>query len=50
MNESMDYTKFVKVKCDWQSNVDGMDIEDCIVAQLKHPECETAEVYDLYFY
>lgn len=44
MIELMDYTKFVKIKCDWQSNVDGKEIEDCLVARLQQSEHETAEV------
>lgn len=44
MNEPIDYKKFVKVKYNWQSNVDGMDIEDLVVARLQQLEDETAEM------
>lgn len=50
MSESIDCSKFLKVKCDWQSNVDGMDIENCIVAHLHQPEHETPETYYLLFH
>lgn len=43
MNESIDYKKFVKVKYNWQSNVDGMDIENIIVVRLQEFEDETTE-------
>lgn len=44
MNESIDCAQFIKVRCDWLSNVDGMDIEDCIVARLQQYENETDQL------
>ncbi|VVC40427.1 Protein of unknown function DUF4506 [Cinara cedri] len=44
MNESIDYKKFIKVKYNWQSNVDGMDIENIVVARLQQFEDKTAEI------
>jgi len=38
----MDYKKYVKIKYNWQSNVDGKDIEDCIAVHLV-PETEQRE-------
>jgi len=42
LGSGMDYTKFVKTKCDWQSNVYGKDIEDC-VAVYHIPESKQRE-------
>lgn len=44
MIDLMDYTKFVQVKCDWLSNVDGKEIEDCLVTRLQQSEHETVEM------
>jgi hypothetical protein len=44
MNELMDSRKYVKVKCDWESNIDKMDINDCVVVRLLPPEHETLEL------
>jgi len=40
MNESIDHMKVMTVKCNWQSNVDGMDIENCIAVNLQQPNDE----------
>lgn len=39
-NCTMHHRDIVKVKCDWQSNVCGMDIEDCVVASPKQFETD----------
>ncbi|XP_025199485.1 uncharacterized protein LOC112597589 [Melanaphis sacchari] len=43
-NDPADFTMFhtnaIKVKCDWPSNVDGMDIEDCVVARPKQSDID----------
>ncbi|CAI6350384.1 unnamed protein product [Macrosiphum euphorbiae] len=39
-NFTMHHTNIVKVKCDWQSNVCGMDIEDCVVSSPKQSETD----------
>lgn len=44
MNEQVDCKKFVKVKCDWQSNINEMDMDDCVVVRLLPPEDETPEL------
>lgn len=44
MDKSIDCKQLVEVKCDWLSNVDGMDIEDCIAVRLHQPGCEIVEV------
>ncbi|XP_026810849.1 uncharacterized protein LOC113552261 [Rhopalosiphum maidis] len=44
-NDTANFTMFstntVKVKCDWQSNVCGMDIEHCVVARPKQSDIDT---------
>lgn len=44
MDNQMDYTKLVNVKCNWQSNVEGKDINDCIVTRFQQYENETGEM------
>lgn len=44
MNESIDYKKFVKVKYNWQSNVDGMDIDNIVLARLQQVEDKTTDM------
>lgn len=34
----------VKIKCDWQSNVCGMDIEDCVVVRPKQSEIDANQL------
>lgn len=45
MNEqNIDYTKLMKVKCGWQSNVDGKDIENCVATYIQKFENKTSEM------
>lgn len=40
----MDYTTFLNINCNWQSNVDELDIKDCVVARHQLTEHETTEM------
>lgn len=44
MNEPMNHSKFIKVNCDWQSNVEGKDIENCVVTRFQKFETDTADM------
>lgn len=44
MNEqNIDYTKLVKFRCSWQSNVVGKEIEDCVATHIQESESESIE-------
>jgi len=40
MKFTMLHANTVKVRCDWQSNVCGLDIEDCAVACPKQSDTD----------
>lgn len=44
MNFTMLHSNTVKVKCDWQSNVCGLDIENCVVARPKQSDTDAKNV------